>query len=94
MLVSSRSRDSVVGIATGYGMDDQGIGVPIPGRIKDFLFSTSSTPALGHTQPPIQWVLRALSSGVKGQGREGDHSPPVSAEVRKMCMRLHGVMLN
>jgi hypothetical protein len=26
----------------------------------------------------------ALSSGVKGQGREADHSPPASAEVKKM----------
>jgi hypothetical protein len=24
------SRDTVVGIATGYGLDDQGVGVPVP----------------------------------------------------------------
>jgi hypothetical protein len=28
-----------------------------PGRVKNFLFSTLSRPALGSTQPPIQWVL-------------------------------------
>jgi hypothetical protein len=32
-----------------------------PGRVKNFLFSMSSRPALGSTQPPIQWVPGALS---------------------------------
>jgi hypothetical protein len=27
-----------------------------PGRVKNFLFFKSSRPALGFTQPPIQWV--------------------------------------
>jgi hypothetical protein len=27
-----------------------------PGRVKNFLFSKLSRPALGSTQPPIQWV--------------------------------------
>jgi hypothetical protein len=35
--------------------------------------STSSRPALGSTQPPIQWVPGALSPGIKRQGREADH---------------------
>jgi len=34
------------------------------GRIL-FLFSTASRPALGPTHPPVQWVPRALSWGVK-----------------------------
>jgi hypothetical protein len=36
-------------------MDGRGAGVPSPGKIKNFLFSTSSRPALGSTQPHIQW---------------------------------------
>jgi hypothetical protein len=36
----------------------------------------------GHDQPPIQWVPGALSSGVKRPGREADHSPPSSDEVK------------
>jgi hypothetical protein len=36
-----------------------------PGGVKNFLFSRSSRPALRSTQPPIQWVPRALSPGVK-----------------------------
>jgi hypothetical protein len=81
----SRSWVSVIGIATGYGLDDrEGVGVPSAGRVKNFLFSTSSRPTLGSTQPPIQWVPEALSPGVKRQGREADHSPLTSANVKKM----------
>jgi hypothetical protein len=29
-MVNGRSRDSVVGIATGYGLDDRGVGVRVP----------------------------------------------------------------
>jgi hypothetical protein len=54
------------------------------GRVKNFLFSTSSRPALGSTQPPTQWVPGALFPGVKRLGREVDHSPPTSAEIKKM----------
>jgi hypothetical protein len=56
----------------------------IAGRVKTFHFSISCRPALGSTQPPIKWVSGALSPGVKWQGREADHSPPTSAEVKKM----------
>jgi hypothetical protein len=46
-----------------------------------FLLTTASRPALGPTQPPIEWVPGALSVGVKLSGREANHSPPSSAEV-------------
>jgi hypothetical protein len=36
-----------------------------------------------HTQPPIHWKPRALSLGVKRLGRDADHSPPSSAEVKE-----------
>jgi hypothetical protein len=52
------------------------------GGLGIFLFTTASRPALGPTQPPIQWVPGALSLGVKRLGREADHSPPSSAEVK------------
>jgi hypothetical protein len=45
--------------------------------------TTVSRPALGPTQPPIQWVLVVLSLKVKRPGREADHSPPPSAEVKE-----------
>jgi hypothetical protein len=52
ILLISRSQNSSFSIATGYGLEDQGVGV----RVKNFLFSTLSKLALGSTQPPIQWV--------------------------------------
>ena len=45
-------RDSSAGIATRYGLDGPGIESRWGGR--DFLHP--SRPALGPTQPPIQWV--------------------------------------
>jgi hypothetical protein len=70
-----KSQDSVIGIATGR---PRGLSWS-PGRVKYFSFSTSSRPVLGPTQPPIQWI-----PGVKRQEREAEHSPPASAEVKKM----------
>jgi hypothetical protein len=68
-------------------------------RLGIFLFTTVSRPALGPTQPPIQWVLRALSLWVKWPGREADHSSPSNAEVKNAWrytstppIRLHGVV--
>jgi hypothetical protein len=58
------------------------LGFGATGRGKIFLYSTQSIPALGPNQPPIQWVSGALSPGVKRMGREGDRSPPSSAEVK------------
>jgi len=48
-----------------------------------FLSATAvSRPALEPTQPPMQWVPAALSLGLKWPGREADHSPPSSAQVK------------
>jgi hypothetical protein len=56
---------------------------------------------LGPIQPPVRWVPRALSVGVKRSVREADHSLPSSAEVKNAwsytCIppiRLHGVVLS
>jgi hypothetical protein len=77
-----KSWDSSVSIATGYGLDDQGVRVRVQWGQEFSLVHVIQT--LGSTQPPVQWVLEALSSGVKRQGHEADHSPPASAEVKKM----------
>jgi hypothetical protein len=84
MLMCVGSLDSSVGIATGYGLDDQGVGVKSPGRVRNCLFSTSCRLALGFTQPPIPWVPGDLSPWVKRQGCEADHLPPTSAEVKTL----------
>jgi hypothetical protein len=62
----------------GYGLDERG---SILGRDWEFF----SSPPLGPTQPPIQWVPGALSPRVKRPGREADHSSPSSAEVKTRC---------
>jgi hypothetical protein len=83
-------RDSSVGIALGYGLDDRGSRVRFPAGLGIFLFTTASRTALGPTQPPIQWIPGALSLGVKWPGGEADHSPPSSAEVTQwMELYLH-----
>jgi hypothetical protein len=69
----------VVGTATGRPRGRSSS----PGRVKNFNFSKSSSPALEATKPPTLWVPVALSPGVKRQEREADHSPPISAEVKK-----------
>jgi len=51
-------------------------------RQGNFLFATASRSALGLTQPPIQWVPGAPSSGVKPPGLETDHTRPFNAEVK------------
>jgi len=60
-----------------------------------------STPVLGPTHPPIQRVPAALSLGVKLPGRNTDHSPVSSAEVKNTWLytsthpiRLHSVVLS
>jgi hypothetical protein len=45
--------------------------------------TTASRKALGPIQPPIQWVPGALSLGVKRPGREADHYPPSSSEIKE-----------
>jgi hypothetical protein len=68
---------SPAGIASRYGLDSPGIESRC-GR--DFLHPFR--PALGPTQPPIQWVP-CLSRGVKRPGRGVDHPPTFSAEVKE-----------
>jgi hypothetical protein len=62
VIFHTKSRDNVVGIATGYGLKDRGIGVRVP--VGSRIFSSAGRP----------------------QEREVDHSPPDSAEVKKMWL--------
>jgi hypothetical protein len=86
-------------MALGYGLDDRGFGSQK--RLGIFLVTTESRSDLGPTQPPIEWVPGVLSLWVKLPGREADHSPPSSAEVKNAwsCtsapqIPLHGVVLS
>jgi hypothetical protein len=76
------SRDIVVGITAGYGLDERGFGFRVP--VGTRIFFMSSRLSLVYNQPPFQWVPGAPSPGVKRPGREIDHSPPTSAGVKKI----------
>jgi hypothetical protein len=72
---------------------------PLQGQ-KNFILSITFRPALGLTQPHIQWVPEAVSQGAKRQGSLVDHSPP-SGTVVKDCgpvpplsICLPGIVLN
>jgi hypothetical protein len=67
----------------GYALDDRGSRVRFPAGTGNFSPTTAFRLALGPTPPPVQGVLGALSTGVKLPGREADHSPPSSAEVKE-----------
>ena len=68
---------SVVGVTTGYGLN----GSRIESRwVRDF--PHLSRPALGPTQPPVQWVP-GLSRSKERSGCDADLSPPSSAVVMK-----------
>ena len=75
LCLTFRDRDSSVDIATRYGL----VGLGIESRWGRY-FPHPSRPALGPTQPPVQWVP-GFSRGVKRPGRGVDHPPPSSAEV-------------
>ena len=64
-----RGRDSVVGIATRYGLEGPGI-------------ESRSRPTLGPTQPPIQWIPGLFPWG-KSAGAWRWPPNPTSAEVKE-----------
>jgi hypothetical protein len=58
LLTEIRSRDSAVGIATGYGLDDRGVGVRVP--VGSRIFSSPRSPHRLCGTPSL------LSNGYRG----------------------------
>jgi hypothetical protein len=67
---------------TGYELDDRGIRFRVPGGPR--IFPPSYRPDWFWGPSSLEWVPGALSPVVKRQGREAHHSPPTSAQVKKM----------
>jgi hypothetical protein len=92
-------RDISVGIATGYGVDDQIIGVRFSAGSRFFRHLVQT----GSEAHPASYPMGdgGPFPGVNLPGREADHSPPSSAGVKE-CMelylhspiRLHGVVFS
>jgi hypothetical protein len=59
---------SSVGIVIGYGLDGQG---SIPSRGKKLLLLCSIQIGLGPTQPLVQFILGAISTGGRGVKQQG-----------------------
>jgi hypothetical protein len=74
---------SSVVIATGYGLEDGGVGVRVPVEQEFSLFHVVQTDPGVH---PISYTMSTggFSSGMKRPGRKADHSYPTSAEVKKI----------
>jgi hypothetical protein len=67
------NRDSSVGIALGYGLDDRGSRVLFPAGAGNFSLHRRAQNGFG-THP---------ASYLMGPGGEAGHSPPSSAEVKE-----------
>jgi hypothetical protein len=95
-----RSRDSSVGIATGYRLDDRGFGVRVP--VESRIFSSPRRPDRFWGPPSLlpNGYRGLFPRGVKRPGREADHSPTRVRDqetvnlYRHFPIRLHGAVLN
>jgi hypothetical protein len=83
-----KNRDSSVSIALGYGLDDLGSRVQFPAGAGNF--SLHHRVQNGSGTHPVSYPrgTRGCFPGVKRLGREADHSPPSSAEVKE-CVELY-----
>jgi hypothetical protein len=66
----------------GYGLDGRGDGLRFPAGARDISLLHKVQNAMRSIKPLVQQVPGSFSLRVKRHGREADHSPPSSAEVK------------
>jgi hypothetical protein len=77
------SRGSSVTIVSDYGLDDQAIGVQSPAEAKDFSSNLCvQTGSEAHPAYCTMGTKGTFPGGKARSGRDADHSPPSSAEVK------------
>jgi hypothetical protein len=76
------SPGSSVGITLGYGMDDPGSRFRFPAGAGNFSLHHRDQNGSGAHPASYPMGTRGSFGGGKAAGREADHSPPSSAEVR------------
>jgi hypothetical protein len=83
VLESNQSRDSSVGIALGYGLDDQGSRARFPAGAGNFSLQHNVKNGSGAHPASYPMGTRGSFSGGKSAGREADHTS-ISAEVKNV----------
>jgi hypothetical protein len=74
---------SSVGIRLGYGLDDRGSRVRFPAAAGNFSLYHRVQNGSGAHPTSYPMGTRGSLPGAKRPGRESDHSPPSSAEVKE-----------
>jgi hypothetical protein len=82
LLFCPKTRDSSVGMALGYGLDDRGCRLRFPAAAVNFSLNHRAPNGSGAHPASYPMDTRALSLGVKRPGREAVHSPPSSTEIK------------
>jgi hypothetical protein len=77
------SQDRAVSITTGYGLDNQGVGVRVPVGARIFTSPYCTDRLWGPSSFPSNVYRRTLSPGLKRPVHEADNSPIIIAEVKK-----------
>jgi hypothetical protein len=83
-----KSRDSSVGTALRYGLDDRSSRVRFPAGAGNFSLHHRVQNGFGAHPASYPVGTTGSSLGVEWLGREADHSPPSSADVTE-CVELY-----
>jgi hypothetical protein len=82
------SRNISLSIVSEYGQDDWAIGFRSPAETKDFSSDLCPDRLWGPTSLLYKGNRRPFPGGKARQGRDADHSPPSSAEVKSEELML------